>query len=323
MHCSKVLLVIVSLLPPVAHRAVGADGAPTANADFPNTAHFRGRVVDEQGKPLKGVKVWPHEFHGKLAPPRGTLAETFAEVTGVTDENGRFSIPLHFAGGQLAVSKIAARTIGNFAQLATTRDSGFAYLAVFELAATPEETEKLLTAMRTLRDAPGFIVDLRRCSGGSEPLAQQIAQFFCDRELVYAKNKYRNGPRHDDFGPDLDRTLSPSNEPYTKAVVCLIGNRTMSSAESFAQMLAALPHVVTIGGRTRGSSGNPAPVALPEIDVTVGYSRWFDMNSDGSPVEGHGVMPDILVERPVDAYRDSDPIFLKTIAELGSRTESK
>jgi hypothetical protein len=100
------LLTAAVLVQPLAGVPVRAENAPADNRDYPNTAHFRGRVVDEQGKPLTGVRVWPHSFHGKLAPPKGTLAGTFADVTGVTDEDGKFSIPLHFAGEQLAVEDI-------------------------------------------------------------------------------------------------------------------------------------------------------------------------------------------------------------------------
>jgi carboxyl-terminal processing protease len=211
------------------------------------------------------------------------------------------------------------QVIGHLARLASVEDSGYAYLEVTNLQAMPQEMDSLLAEMSEHRDAPGFIVDLRRCFGGSEPIAQQIAQFFCDREIVYAKNKYRDGPRHDQFGQELNRTLSPAKDPYTKPVVCLIANGTMSSGESFAQMLDALPHVVTVGERTRGASGNPAPFTLPGFDIKVWYSRWFDMGPDGSVVEGAGVSPGILIDRPPEAYQDADPIFAQALDVLRSR----
>jgi carboxyl-terminal processing protease len=211
------------------------------------------------------------------------------------------------------------QVFGDLARFASVRDSDFAYLEVTALQATPAEIDALLAAMGQGRDAPGFIVDIRRCFGGSEPIAQRIAQFFCGREIVYAKNKYRHGPRHHQFGEELSRTLSPAKDPYTRPVVCLISNGTMSSGESFAQMLDALPQVVTVGEHTRGSSGNPAPFTLPGLDVKVWYSRWFDMGPDGSVVERAGVVPDILIDQPPEAYQDADPIFTRAIEVLRSR----
>lgn len=227
----------------------------------------------------------------------------------------------HLAWNPRAVEQrlTGLQVIDNFARIASLKDSRCAYLEVTALQATPEDVDSLLAAMDQRRDAPGFIVDMRRCPGGNELIAQQIAQFFCDREIVYAKNKYRDGPQHDQFGEDIERRLSPAKDPYTNPVVCLIANGTMSSGDSFAQMLDALPHVVTVGERTRGSSGNPAPFTLPGFDVQVWYSRWFDMGPDGNVVEGVGVAPDILIDQSPAAYDDADPIFERGLHVLHSR----
>ena len=81
-------------------------------------------------------------------------------------------------------------------------------------------------------------------------------------------------------------------------------------------MLKCLPHVTTVGERTRGASGNPRPFRLPGIDVTVWFSRWVDLLPDGSPFEGQGITPSILTEFPAEAYQERDPTLDKAIEVL-------
>jgi C-terminal processing protease CtpA/Prc len=71
-------------------------------------------------------------------------------------------------------------------------------------------------------------------------------------------------------------------------------------------MLAALPGVKLIGQNTRGASGNPQPIVLPN-GVTVRYSIWVPLQLDGKPFEGVGIAPDIRVE--------DDPQGLKGLAK--------
>jgi C-terminal processing protease CtpA/Prc len=86
-------------------------------------------------------------------------------------------------------------------------------------------------------------------------------------------------------------------------------------------MLKCLPHVTTIGMPTRGSSGNPKPFKLPGAEVTVVYSRWVDMLPDGTPVEDHGVPPEIVVDEPASAYDRADPTWDRAVALLRAQAK--
>jgi C-terminal processing protease CtpA/Prc len=174
--------------------------------------------------------------------------------------------------------------------------------------------------IRSMRDTPGFLVDLREANGGDERLALQIARQFCGKDIVYAKSKYRNGPGHDDFGPVYDRVLKAVDKPSTKPVVCLIGPRAVSSGEGFVQMMKCLPHVTTVGLRTRGSSGNPKPFKLPGVEVTVFYSRWVDLMPDGVAIEGAGIAPDVELNFPDKVYTEKDPTWDKALEILRKKT---
>jgi RNA polymerase sigma factor (sigma-70 family) len=211
---------------------------------------------------------------------------------------------------------------GKYAIVGKTKPDGFGYfLMTQQSAATPELVAKAVAAIEKLADAPGFIIDLRNANGGSEPLAQEVAQLFCAKKVVYAKSKFRNGHDRDEFTEDYPRELlaAKSGKPYLKPVVCLLGPGCVSSGEGFAKMLAALPHVTTVGLPTRGSSGNPGPVDVGETGLSVYFSRWVDMLPDGTPIEGKGVPVSVRVDQPAEAYKNADATLAKGLEVLRAK----
>jgi C-terminal processing protease CtpA/Prc len=156
-------------------------------------------------------------------------------------------------------------------------------------------------------DAKGLIIDLRVNSGGSEPLAQQFVARLIDKPLEYASNQFRGGAAHDTLITRVVRQAAPGRgKAYPGPVVGLIGPGCVSSGEGFALMLAALPNGKLIGQPTRGASGNPQPVVLPN-GVKVNYSTWVSLKRDGQPFEGTGIAPDIRI--------DDDPRGVKGLHE--------
>ena len=67
-------------------------------------------------------------------------------------------------------------------------------------------------------------------------------------------------------------------------------------------LFKCLPHVTLVGQPTRGASGNPQPLPLPN-GVDVWYSRWVSLLPDGTPIEGEGIAPDVLIEHREDPAR--------------------
>jgi C-terminal processing protease CtpA/Prc len=121
----------------------------------------------------------------------------------------------------------------------------------------------------------------------------------------------------DEFSrPFRDQAISA---PYVKPVVCLVGPGCVSSGEGFALMMKALDHVRLVGQPTRGASGNPHPVTLPN-GVKVWYSRWVSMEADGTPIEGRGVQPDITVRHagPRDATFERGVAILRELSHSPS-----
>lgn len=212
---------------------------------------------------------------------------------------------------------------GSYCRIGKTKADGFGYFLLHRQAeATPALVAKALQTLQTCSDVPGFIVDLRTANGGSEPMAQQIAAFFCARPTVYALSKYRNGLRHTDFGKSHKRVLPSSTQAFTKPVVCLIGPGAVSSGEGFIKMMACLSHVTTVGMPTRGASGNPGAYPLGETGVTVYFSRWVDMMPNGETFEGRGISPQVKLDLPAEAYAEEDPTLEKGLEILRQKTKS-
>ncbi len=142
---------------------------------------------------------------------------------------------------------------------------------------------------------------MRFNGGGSEPLGQEITGRFLDHPCVYSLSQFRNGPKHTDLTAKLERTCKPDGPwHYVGPVAVLQGQKTMSSAESFALMLAQCPQVTTIGDRTAGSSGNPRRIEAG-AGIVVNLPRWIDMDPAGKPIDFVGVLPRIKIEaKPAD-----------------------
>lgn len=169
-------------------------------------------------------------------------------------------------------------------------------VAVAVVSGLPVEADYdgFVDAMRGMRDVDGYIIDVRRNPGGSEPRAAQIAGLFAARRTKYARTMRPDsgGILHETSARFLDPVGS---QPIGGRVVCLIGPGCVSSGEGLALMMKSLDQVTMIGQPTRGASGNPQPVALSN-GVRVWFSRWVSMELDGTPIEERGVEPDERIE---------------------------
>jgi hypothetical protein len=211
---------------------------------------------------------------------------------------------------------------GEFAVVGKTLEGNYgALIMVKQSAADRGSVRKAVDLFNRMRGAPGYIIDLREADGGDESLARDIAELFCEKDVVYARSRFRHGPGVGAFGPPQDRILKAQPEALTQPLVVLIGPGAVSSGEGFVKMLKALPQATLVGQATRGSSGNPRPFKLPGLDLTVWYSRWVDLLPDGTPIEGTGIAPQVLVNEPPEAYRDRDPTWEKAIEVMKEKAK--
>jgi C-terminal processing protease CtpA/Prc len=98
----------------------------------------------------------------------------------------------------------------------------------------------------------------------------------------------------------------------------LIGPKIVSSAESFVLMMkhgAGEKGAKLIGDTTRGSSGRPMPHQLGN-GVTVYLPSWEDQLPDGTPLEGRGVRPDIIIKALPRDLGKSDAVLEAALKAL-------
>jgi C-terminal processing protease CtpA/Prc len=269
----------------------------------------KAKNVEELTAVLKDMLAPLNDLHVWISTPTGIVS---------TIEGGRY---VYNGNRDVTLSQLDDRIeCGKFAVVGKTKRDGFGYfLMLRQSAATKADVKTAIEAIRKLRDTPGFVVDLRTANGGAEPLALEIARLFCDKETVYAKDKFRDGPRHNQFGKVYDRILMATPDAYAKPVVCLSGPGAVSSGEGFVKMMKCLPHVTTIGMPTRGASGNPNAMLLARTGLVVYYSSWVDMLPSGETYEGVGITPEIRVDVPKAAYDNADPTLEKGLDILRSK----
>ncbi len=169
--------------------------------------------------------------------------------------------------------------------------------------------------MEELRGTRAMIVDVRLNGGGSEDLAQAVAGRFVTNEFTYGFSQFRTGPKHTDLSEKQPRSVSPRGSwQYAHDVVLLIGQKCMSSNESFIAMMSGAPQVILMGDHTCGSSGNPEMLKLPG-DITVSVPRWIDFRPDGQPLDEKGIEPKIVFRPAPGAFEGQHDDLLKAALE--------
>jgi hypothetical protein len=179
----------------------------------------------------------------------------------------------------------------------------------------PEIPAQVDAALEQMRDTRGLIVDVRLNGGGDEPTASKVAGRFLQQDFVYAYSRFRNGPIHTNLTEKFPRTIGPRGPwRYHRPVVLLIGEKCMSSNESFIAMMSGATNVTTMGDHTCGSSGNPRIVKLP-LDMTVSVPRWIDYLPDGTPLDEKGFQPEGVFKPSAGAFEGNRDDLLTAALE--------
>ena len=178
-------------------------------------------------------------------------------------------------------------------------------------------SEQCDEALEAMRDTRALIVDVRLNGGGSEDVAREFAGRFLANKFTYASHQVRNGPAHSDFSKKKSRTIEPRGPwRYDRPVLLLMGERCISSNESFVGMMTGATNVMTMGARTAGSSGNPMEIKLP-LDMSVGLPVWIAYLPDGTPLDERGIQPQIKFEPQPGAFEgDRDDLLAVALERL-------
>ncbi len=199
-------------------------------------------------------------------------------------------------------------------QWAVTPDK-IGFIAIYSWQSGRGIAERCDEALESLRDTRALIVDVRMNSGGAEDVAKEFAGRFVANGFTYASHQLRNGPAHTDFTERIPRTIQPRGPwRYDHPVLLLIGEKCISSNESFIGMMTGATNVTTMGAHTAGSSGNPGEIKLP-LDITLGIPVWIAYMPDGTPLDERGFQPQIKFEPQAGAFEGSRDDLLAAALE--------
>ena len=205
------------------------------------------------------------------------------------------------------------------------RSPEIGYLRVLELEDV--EKRKLAAALdeiaRDFDDLKGFIVDIRDNPGGEDDIAIAIINRFCDRRRVAFRRRTKIGPGERDFSPLRTWYLEPHRgQRFTGPIALLTCDSVFSGGEAFALAIRQLPHVTIIGDRTNGIFSYTLDKRLPNgWEYCLSHQVYY--SADMVCYEGKGVPVDIeLLNKKADIERGIDPLIVRAIAVLGSRTRA-
>ena len=201
-----------------------------------------------------------------------------------------------------------------------TMAGGVAYIVVGSWNTASFSVTDLDVVMDQFREAPALVLDVRPNGGGNDALAFALAGRFATRTTILGYVRFRDGPRHDDFGEEHARQITPRGPfQFTRSVVVLSGRGIFSSNESFIAAMRELPNVTILGDTTGGGTGNPVTHPLGD-GWQYSVSRWIEWTADRRVIEWNGIPPDIFVPWDAGAVSQGrDPVLEAALTFLASR----
>ncbi len=154
-------------------------------------------------------------------------------------------------------------------------------------ALVPPFMEKLCQALRSMKDAPGIILDLRGNHGGLLGMIGGIAGLLETRPTSVGIMETRGG---------VSRLfVFPQTSPYTGPLMILVDGSTQSAAEMLASGLQETGRATIVGEQ---SAGNTLPSAIRKLPTGAFFQYAFAnyVSPTGKRLEGVGITPDLPVK---------------------------
>ena len=254
---------------------------------------------------LAEIALGLEDGHVNLIGPYGRSSYNFS--TGAPD-NGPYHIRNYI---------FDQKTVGNTLEYANISQHHIGYLRIKSFGNDIDDYLAIDDILESFQYKDGLIVDVRSNGGGTTTNSQLIASRFADKERLYLKVKYKNGPGHGDFTEWSERTVKPEGRVhYLKPVVVLTNRSTFSAAEDFVLAMRQFPHVKIVGDTTGGGSGNPIYRELPNGWI-FRLSSWIAAGPDEIPFEGIGLYPDVPEWTTAsDSTKGADRILMKGLEEV-------
>ncbi len=147
---------------------------------------------------------------------------------------------------------------------------------------------KFAAALNELRDTKALIIDLRGNPGGAGDLAPALANLLCKSPGSLGSFKYRYETTQYAYAGLGERA-------YKGKIVILTDEGTGSTSEVFAGGMQSNKRAVVVGSPSAGAV-LPSLVALLPTGGVLQYVVASFQTSDGTTLEGRGIVPDIAAE---------------------------
>ena len=163
---------------------------------------------------------------------------------------------------------------------------------IIGIDAIPDWAKKINDIVRLfINNTDGLVLDIRNNTGGIGSNMDYIAARFAAEPRKYAKSRTKNGPGRNDFSVPMTWTIKPAGPLYTKRIVLLTNEETVSAGEWFTLALRTQDHVIHAGEKTFGSfSARIIRSLVNGWQYAIPVQRVEDIN--GKCWEGVGIFPD-------------------------------
>jgi carboxyl-terminal processing protease len=170
----------------------------------------------------------------------------------------------------------------------------------------PPVDEHFGEVIDSMGDVRGLVIDIRGNPGGMHEVGEAIVSKLLQKETLFSIFKYRDKTE--------EVVVQPGENTYDGPVVVMIDVMNASASERFSGCIQSIGRAVVIGERSSGSVG-PSDVKKLPNGASFMYLISQSLTPDGTVLEGHGVIPDIVVGLDRKALLDGKDTQLERAIE--------
>jgi carboxyl-terminal processing protease len=150
----------------------------------------------------------------------------------------------------------------------------------------PPVQERFAEALSGLINPRALIIDIRGNHGGVWPIRKLLAEQLVSDPVLFWRYRSRQAIK--------EVYLNPIKNAYVGLLAVIVDELSKSSAEEFAGAIQAIHRGIVVGNRTPGNCVVCDFLKLPNDAILV-FPVLQTITSNGTVLEGHGVIPDVEV----------------------------
>ncbi|WP_299892343.1 S41 family peptidase [uncultured Lacinutrix sp.] len=179
-----------------------------------------------------------------------------------------------------------------------------------------EQMQILDSIFKEFTGVDGLIIDLRLNSGGYDLVAMRFMGKLINRKILSHRKQNRRG-NYKEFDSLQDIYIEPiGNYKFTKKIIILINDKTVSAGEMIPLGLSQLDHVKIVGSPSNGSLSDALYKMLPNGWISsLSNERYFDV-INGKDYEGKGIPVQFEINNTADDIINFNDSVLKKAIEI-------